>query len=442
MKSPLNQPNHFSRLPVDLFVPIIFLSFDTQDPVRRLIRTEELRLVDRAWQTAIDSTPIFWTCVPIEPDSDFKVIQRWITKSGEGPLHILSKRCLRPLQEYMPFVIPHARRWRTLDLEAYSCCISNYINKPAPLLETFHVLNASILHDTIVFGGVHPALSTVGLEGVVLPNDTSFLRNLKVLRLRSVSGPSGRLHLSQLQAILASSPHLDQLVLDARYRVDAQPPPPILIPSLTSFQLTATVYSPEYPVVISTMIHAPNVTHLDLCFDGHPVPATLGIFSKLTAERIRRALSLEIKIFPWGFQLSTDTQPEAPSALQGVHVSLSDYPEEMEVAVMLLRYIGTITSPFVPVDLVVHRNTMEGVFNYLKSSSEVQVSYPLPGLRSVRLCWIPWDGYPYERIVGDLARTGRDIAKITFHLWKGESDGGEGQVLKWNAETMSLVTAD
>ncbi|KAG9027721.1 hypothetical protein FS837_004187 [Tulasnella sp. UAMH 9824] len=442
MKSSLNPPNHFNRLPIDLFVPIIFLSFDTPDRIQRLIRTEELRLVNRAWQTAIDSTAIFWACIPNEPSPDSKSIPRWIIKSGEAPLHILSKQRLRPLGGFMPLVIPHAHRWRTVELAAYSSCISDYIKKPVPLLEAFHVSNASILRDTIVFGGVHPALSTVGLYEVVLPNDTGFLRNLKVLRLRSVSRPSGRLRLSQLQTILDSSPHLEQLVLDARYTVDMEPPPPILLASLASFQLTATMYRPHCPASISMMIQAPNVTHLDLCFDDHPVPATLTFFSELTVERIRRALSLEIKIFPWVFKLSTDIQPKAPRAPQGVLVSLSEHPQEVEVAVRLLRYLGTITSPSVPVDLVVHQNTVEGVFDYLKSSREAEVGYPLPELRSIQLYSEHGDGYPYERIVGGLARAGRDLTNVTFHIGKSESDGGEGQVLKWNAEAMSLVMSD
>lgn len=435
-------PNHFSRLPIELFVPIIFLSFDTPDPILRLIRTEELRLVNRAWQTAIDSTPIFWACIPNESSPDSKSIQRWIIKSGEAPLHVLSKQRLRPLRGFMPLVMPHAHRWRIVELAAYSGCISNYIKGPVPLLEVFHVSNASILRDTMVFGGVHPALSTVGLDTVVLPDDTGFLRNLKVLRLRSVSRRPGRLRLSQLQAILGSSPHLEQLVLDARYTVDMEPPTPILLTSLTSFQLTATMYRPHCPDSISTMIQAPNVTHLDLCFDGQPIPATLTVFSDLTVQRIRRALSLAIEIFPWAFKLSTDIRPKAPGAPHRVLVSLSEHTQGVEVAVRLLRYIGTITSPSVPVDLVVDQDTMEGVFNYLKSSQEAEVGYPLPGLRSVQLYTEQGDGYPYERIVGDLARAGRDLAKVTFHLLQHWSDSGEGQVLKWDAETMSLVMSD
>ncbi|KAG8949493.1 hypothetical protein FRC00_008117 [Tulasnella sp. 408] len=190
------------------------------------------------------------------------------------------------------------------------------------------------------------------------------------------------------------------------------------------------------------MIQAPYITRLDLCFDGQPVPATLPVFSELTVERIRRALSLEIKVFPWAFKLSTDIQPKAPRAPQGVLVSLSEHPQEMVVAVRLLRYIGTITSPSVPVDLVVDQNTMEGVFNYLKPSQEFEVGNPLPGLRSVQLYSEEWNDYPYEQMVGDLARAGRDLANVTFHLWKSDSDGGEEQVLKWDAETMSLVMAD
>lgn len=64
MEPPSSSANRFGRLPIELFVLIIFLSFDMPDPSLRLFWTEELRLVNRAWKAAIDSTPLFWAYIP------------------------------------------------------------------------------------------------------------------------------------------------------------------------------------------------------------------------------------------------------------------------------------------------------------------------------------------------------------------------------------------
>lgn len=318
MKPFLNLPSHFDRLPIDLFIPVIFLSFNTQDPVLKLARTEQLRLVNRAWQTAIDATAPFWTCIPNEPRSTLENVRRWIKNAGELPLHIMCNYQFIPSGGFMQLVTLLAHRWRKVELDAGYCSISTYIEKPVPLLEVFDLSSAFISPELIFFGGVHPVLSNVRLSDVVLPNDTGFLRNLKVLCLKLISGPSGKLRLSGLRAILAESPYLEQVVLDAHYLTDMQPPPPILLPYLTSFRLTASVHPPRCPAAVSTMIHAPNVTHLDLCFDGTPVPADLDLSSTLKVERLRQPSNLAIEISPQGFNLSTDIQSEAPCASPGV----------------------------------------------------------------------------------------------------------------------------
>ncbi|KAG9024054.1 hypothetical protein FS837_005524 [Tulasnella sp. UAMH 9824] len=314
-----------------------------------------------------------------------------------------------PSGGFMQLITPLAHRWRKVEMDAGYCSISTYIEKPVPLLEVFDLSSAPISPDFIFFGGVHPVLSNVRLSDVVLPNDTGFLRNLRVLCLKLISGPSGKLHLSVLRAILADSPSLEQLVLDAHYLSDTQPPQPILLPYLTSFQLTASVLRPRCPTAVSTMIHAPNVTHLDLCFDGLPAPLDLNLSSTLKVERLRQPSNLAIEISPRGFNLSTEMQSEAQCASQGVFAAISHYTREMEVAVSLLRYIGSITSPLVPIDLVVHEEAIEGVLNYLKSSQEVEVGYHLPGLRTVYLDSVLWNSYPYKQIVADLARARQDI---------------------------------
>lgn len=256
-----NSANHFSNLAIELFVAILLLSLDTPLAKPRLMRAEELRLVNREWKAAIDSTPLFWAYIPNHPKAKLTAIKRWIKKSGEVPLHIVCTQPNRPPAEFMRLVTTYAHRWQTIELFPGFWSISEYVRDPVPLLEVLEVSSASIPRDTIIFAGVHPVLSTVRLTSVILPDDTRFLRNLRSLHLESVSSPSGRLGLSNLHSILIESPNLKQLVIDPWYTNDMPQPPPILLPDLASFRLARTISLESCPTAILNMIRAPSVTH-------------------------------------------------------------------------------------------------------------------------------------------------------------------------------------
>lgn len=436
MKPPWRPANHFGRLPIELFVPIIFLSFDTPDTTLRLIRTEEFRLVNRAWKAAIDSTPLFWAYIPNEASTDARVIQGWIKKSGEVPLHIVSTRDRRPPGGFMPLLTPYTHRWRTVTLHSPFCYISKYIKRPAPLLEVFEVANSSISRDTIVFSGVHPVLSTVRLSAVLLPHDTGFLKNLKELCLKVVSGPSGKLSLSTLYAILTESLELKRLTIDSNFINDMPQPPPILLSDLATFRLASSVYLPRCPSAILAMIRSPNVTHLHLSFHNTHIPAHLNILSPPAVERLRKASNLVISISSDTFNLSTEIQPDTPYGPQGVTIGLADYAEGMEVSVRMLRDIEATVCPLPAVDLTIeHGWQTTELFNYLKSSRDV--GFRLPTLRTVNLKIPPWRNNPYEQLIMDLARTRQDVAKVAIQVRKDYAD--DGKRFQWDAGRMALV---
>ncbi|KAG9027720.1 hypothetical protein FS837_004186, partial [Tulasnella sp. UAMH 9824] len=256
------------------------------------------------------------------------------------------------------------------------------------------------------------------------------------LRLEAVSGPSGKLPLSTLHAILTESPELTRLSIDSNFINDMPQPSPILLSDLTSFRLTYSGYSPHCPSSILGMIRAPNVTHLHIWFYGAHIPATLNIFSPPAVERLRQAPNLVINISSESFNLSTEIQPHAPYDSQGATIGLVGYAEWMEVPVRMLRDIEATICPLPAVDLTLeHGLQTTELFNYLKSSRDV--GFPLPTLRTIHMKIPPWRNSPYKALIMDLARTRKDVAKVTVQVRKNYAD--DGKLFQWDAERMDLI---
>ncbi|KAG9024228.1 hypothetical protein FS837_005441, partial [Tulasnella sp. UAMH 9824] len=292
------------------------------------MRAEELRLVNREWKAAIDSTPLFWAYIT-DQRATLKAIQRWIKKSGEVPLHIVCSRGNRPPAEFMQLVSPYAHRWQTIELFPHFRPFSEYIMNPVPLLEVLAMSSAVIPRDTVIFAGVHPVLSTVRLTSVILPDDTRFLRNLRSLHLQSVSGPSGRFSLSYLRAILTESTNLEQLAIDPSYTNATSQPPSILLPNLASFRLAPTMDPVVCPTAILNMIRAPSATHFQIYFHNTDPPAVVDILSPAIG-RLRQASNLVITVSSRTFDVSTGTQSQASCTPGGATIGLSQYQERMQ----------------------------------------------------------------------------------------------------------------
>ncbi|KAG8924463.1 hypothetical protein FRC01_011466 [Tulasnella sp. 417] len=299
---------------------------------------------------------------------------------------------------------------------------------PVPFLERLDLCKVSISRDTVVFKGVHPVLSDVRLCAVTLPNDLGFLKNLRELHLNMVKGYSGTLPISKLYQILAGSPNLEQLELDADYIDDMLHPPPILFIHLASFSLASSKRGLGCPITIITMIHAPNVTHLDVDFHLSRIPAGLNIFSAVTVQQLRQASHLTIEMSSTTFKLSTGTD--------GVTIKLSSWVDIMEHPARLLRRTNRIIPPSAHVDVLIdHSRHSMVVFDYLKSIR--RAGYPFPELRKVHLIVFGWSNFPYKDLVADLARARPKIAEIIVQL--PPYYGSKEEFFRWDAESSSLV---
>ncbi|KAG8941149.1 hypothetical protein FRC00_012532, partial [Tulasnella sp. 408] len=255
------------------------------------------------------------------------------------------------------------------------------------------------------------------------------------LHLESVSSPSGKLRLSKLHAILTESPNLEQLVIDPCYTDDMQQPPPILLPHLASFRLAPTINSECCPTAILTMIRAPSVTHFQVAFHNTTALSALNTLSPVVG-RLRQASNLVIAVSSDTFDLSAGIQSQASYTPGGVTIGLSQHAEKMEGTIRMLREIDTTISPPAAVELTVEHDghTIE-LSKYLWSRRDG--GFPLPGLRTVHLRVPVWNNYRYKEMIVDLARTRKDIPRISVHVERKKAK--DEQRFRWDAERMKLV---
>ncbi|KAG8897662.1 hypothetical protein FRC01_011234, partial [Tulasnella sp. 417] len=396
------------QLPIDLFIPIVFHSFDTQDPVRRLIRTEELRLVNRAWRAAIDCTPLLWTCVPNDAVSFPEKVPDWIKKSGEVPLHILSTNIDRPLETYMELVRPLSHRWQKLEIKTSIGSIAEYLNEPTPMLETLIVSYTSLCSVNGLFGGITPLLSSVHLVCVILPETTSFLRNLRELRLDKVHNPSGSISIAKLHDTLSACPDLEQLELDAYYHNHQFERPPVLLANLRSFKFRGALGPLGPKDVILGMITAPRLANVSIRSGRNWAPV-LNVLSPLSTEvLLREHTKYHISISHRHFALSTIDEQENVQDSPSVMVDLSNYPYTRIVALTLFKSFEKAAPLSCTMDMVFDQSrSTRNIFKYLKSTiggMDGVSGHPLPQIRSIRLNIDRESSHSYQDLLKDLAQ--------------------------------------
>ncbi|KAG8906231.1 hypothetical protein FRC01_008088, partial [Tulasnella sp. 417] len=295
----IERMDYISQLPPDLLIPIILLVLDTlHHPGSKITRAEELRLVNRAWKTVIDSTSLFWTRIVNEPRSSPETIQGWLRKSGEAPLHIYSWSDTEDLDVFMSFVTPHLHRWRTLDIRNYTGDISTHIKEPAPMLETLNIYLAALSADIIVFGGVAPPLSYVSLTMVTVSQNLPFLRNLRYLCLQRMTYRQPDPTLAQLHEILCNCPDLEKLTIDAEYSPEPSlaRPQPVLLAKLSSFSIDKLRSPPEIAEAIFGLIIALRLALVNLTFTGYFVWRGMNILSPLSTELLLQHNKYNISI--------------------------------------------------------------------------------------------------------------------------------------------------
>ena len=133
----------------------------------------------------------------------------FISRSGELPLDA-------DLGHRLEVVAPYSNRLRTLSCKG--CTVDDFshlTNRPAPLLETLHILPysdpGSVTLPTL-FGNDSPSLRELVVNGYnPLPNNR--FRDLSSFHLQLASRRSGRTFLTPLLAMLRDSPRLEELFL-------------------------------------------------------------------------------------------------------------------------------------------------------------------------------------------------------------------------------------
>ncbi|KAG8915334.1 hypothetical protein FRC01_003697 [Tulasnella sp. 417] len=407
--------DYISQLPIDLFIPIIFLSFDTPDAVDRLIRTEKLRLVNKPWRAAIDSTPLFWSCIPNVARSFPRTIPRWIRNSGEVPLHVISTRHSRPLDEFMQSVIPHRHRWRKLEIAAIGNSISKYINEPAPMLEELVISHAILSSNIIAFGGVTPSLSSVDLSRVVLPENTQFLRNLKRLRLRSVEHTSGDLDIGRLRHILNVCPGLMELELDVEYINDGKQQPPIVLDQLSSFRLIGTGRTDSVCAILGAII-APRLADFYFRWNRRWVPPGLNVHSPLSSSFLGIQPRYRISVTKERFVLCTSVAQPDTQWYPNVFVELSSGGQTGEAAVRLLHSFAKAAPRSAILGLALCESpSARAILEYLISAAEskdTKLDDLIPQLQSIRLDIEGRTETSTKNLLADLAQVGGHIRWI------------------------------
>ncbi|KAG9020715.1 hypothetical protein FS837_007938, partial [Tulasnella sp. UAMH 9824] len=383
--------DYMSQLPIDIFVPIVFLSFDTSTPIIKLIRTEKIRLVSKAWQAAIDSTPLFWTCISNLPRFS-QTIQGWIRKSKEAPLHILYNSQNRSFDEFMQLLIPHRRRWRRLEATVNpDRCISQYLKEPAPRLEELVMFFASLVIDYTAFGDVTPSLSSVVLSSVGIPETTRFLKNLKHLRLEWIQCSWGDVSVGRLYDILEACPGLETLELDAKYIDHPPDQQPVLLAKLSKFRCLGYYGPQECIETVLGMVIAPRLRHFCLRLSGGPVPRNLNVLSPLSTGLLGTHEKIKYRVFISNgrFVLSSiDAQPQL-QWYPDVCVHTQSDRGMAEVAPELLHSFEKGAPPSATLDLVLDQSlSTRAILNYLKSTTEDingKLEHPVPQIRSIRL---------------------------------------------------------
>ncbi|KAG8932528.1 hypothetical protein FRC01_013430 [Tulasnella sp. 417] len=437
-----------SQLPIELVTHVILLSLDALNSHRKIIRAEELRLVNRAWKTIIESTPLFWTFITDELRSSPETIHRRIENSGEAPLHILLRKDGQSLHAFMLLLSPHIHRWRKLDVQGWGSNISPYTSEPAPTLESLILHSVSLSSNRVPFGGITPSLSFVTLGNVSVPYDPIFLRELRNLSLQNITHGQEHLPLSRLRDILRLCPDLQRLEIDGRYT--PEPPlahqPPMVLPELSSFHLRGLQNPPDIIEAIFNMIIAPRLALVNLIFDEHWRWQALNVLSPLSTKLLLQHTGFHIFISDWRIQISPIIREGVISSSSRVFINLSSSARGGGPALKVLEDVGKVAPSSATVDIVItDLRSTRLISNYLRSHVEgddASFGHPLPQLRTFQMNVRFRANRPYEGedVLTELAQGRQDISKIRMKIRKG-SGVDDFDILQWDRASSSFVSS-
>ena len=251
--------------------PIGFLPFEILSYVLELAtlplhprRKRELASVSRTWRDVILHSPIFWHTIDLSPGrANMSLVKSHVSRSRQSPLDITIQSWQNSrvqLCALLDVVVPHAHRWRTLDVRSNShYCLQSILDKmndlKLPSLERATIIStAYIKYPTFLYPENSPALQTLELRPLAPMDDFPSGRGITDLSLQFSPQRLGPLTLPSL----LSSDKLTTLEL-AYSDNPSLNPDSIFLPRLTSLTLKAM-----HPRGLISALVAPNLSHL--CF--------------------------------------------------------------------------------------------------------------------------------------------------------------------------------
>ncbi|KAG8947880.1 hypothetical protein FRC04_010238 [Tulasnella sp. 424] len=182
-------------------------------------RLSTLSTVCKRWNTAIQTSPQFWSVLDCRTRSS--TVQYFLNRSVNAPLFV---NCdMRPhgsnVGWFLDVVRPHSARWESLDYcgSAHSLGeVATVFDSPTPILADLYVYSTEF--DLAKRGVAQPQftlsegrrLRDVHLRAATLSYDSPRLASLRSLQLTWLSSPPS---VAELSEIILQSPRLDSLVL-------------------------------------------------------------------------------------------------------------------------------------------------------------------------------------------------------------------------------------
>lgn len=255
------KPAPIGSLPFEILSYVLKLSVSATLPLHPR-RRRELASVSPTWRDVILFSPTFWTTIDITPGrANMPLLRAHAARSRQCPLDITiqSWQNSRPqLSALLDVIIPHAHRWRTLDIRSNAhYCLQlvldkiNFLKFPS-LIRTSIIATAYIQYPSFLTRESSPVLQSLELRPVIPVDD--FPSGQAITELSLQISPQC-LGLPTLRSML-SSQKLTTLELVYSDSPSFQPDS-ISLPFLTSLTLKAT-----QPRELIKAVVAPNLSYL------------------------------------------------------------------------------------------------------------------------------------------------------------------------------------
>jgi hypothetical protein len=279
-----------ARLPPEILVQVftVFINRGSSEFSSGDMTWMRLAKVCRHWHSLIMGTPTLWSFLLF---NNVKLTAEMLRRSRSSPLVVKAE--YPDSLEAVELALSHLSRVRVLHLngsDEYFCRLFTFMNRPAPLLESFSLHRSpwcsESINMTTLFEGVSPHLRYFISWYLDVPWDLLILRNLTHLEIRSSAlKPS----LIMFRDVLSRCPALETLSLGSALPRDADQREefhdPIPLPKLLHLALVGDIAECEIAV---RNISFPPDTHVALYFplnfDSTPPELPL-LLSDLVARR-------------------------------------------------------------------------------------------------------------------------------------------------------------